>query len=66
MLKPFFAWLRQQGPWGITRLLLLDGPMFVVRVWMRLYLYVLAFGSLILWSILIWWLARAAWRAVSQ
>lgn len=64
MLDGFLAWVREQGPLGLARLLLLDGPMYVVRVWMRLYLYILAVGSLIVWTVLLIWLAQAVWRSL--
>ena len=66
MLDALKAWWRQQTVWSLLYLFAIDGPMYVVRVWFRLYLYILAFGSLILWAVLIWWLLRAAWKAVSQ
>ena len=65
MLDGLRTWAREQGPLGVARLLLLDGPMFAVRVWLRLYLYVLAIGSLIVWTVLLIWLAQVVWRSLT-
>jgi len=64
VLAELEEWFRRQTPLGLLRLFLIDAPMFVVGVWARLYLYILAFGSLILWAVLIWWLARFVWRSL--
>lgn len=57
-------WLRAQSPLGLAKIFLLDAPMFVVQVWLRLYLYILAVGSLILWATLLIWLAQVVWRGL--
>ena len=44
-----------------ARLILLDMPAFVIGTWARLYLFVVAVGSLIVWGTLIAWLLRVAW-----
>lgn len=46
------------------RLFLIEAPMFVIRTWQTAYTLVLAIGSLILWGVLMGWLALLAWEAV--
>lgn len=46
------------------RILLIDAPAFVIGTWLRLYALVLAVGSIIVWSVLLIWLAQAAWIAL--
>lgn len=47
-----------------VKLLLVDAPAFVIQTWLRLYALVLAVGSIIVWSVLLIWLAQAAWIAL--
>lgn len=63
-MDEMIRWLRAQSPMGLAKLFLIDVPMLIVRVWLRLYLYILAVGSLILWATLLIWLAQAAWQGL--
>lgn len=49
-----------------AQLVLLDAPAFVIRTWLRLYMFVLAAGSIICWIVLIYWLAGVVWREYVQ
>lgn len=44
----------------LLKLVLVDAPLFVIWTWLKLYVFVLAAGSLILWAVLIWTLGRVA------
>jgi len=45
-----------------VRLRFWDGLVYVLRTWLRLYLYVIAAMTAALWAILIGWLLRFGWR----
>lgn len=65
-MDEMIAWLRRQSLLSLLRIFLIDAPMFVVKVWARLYLYVVAFGTLLIWATLLIWLAQAAWRNLTR
>jgi hypothetical protein len=45
----------------LLRMLLIDAPVFVIGVWLKLYTFILAVMCLVLWSMLTAWLLRSVW-----